>query len=151
MGVLYHYFAASSDELAASAIDLLRGPGASAGKSFDAIPGNRIDPVVQMSSLEALLTGRQHDEILHGLGADTVVASRDDGQQLVVALTGALQAALLRADEPQLAVIAIPWAQTEGLQGQADPEALASWLGELASLARRAATRRQRLYCWVCV
>ena len=57
MGVLYDYFAASSDEVAAAVIELPGGPGA-AGRSFDTITGNGVDPVVQMGTLEALLTGR---------------------------------------------------------------------------------------------
>jgi hypothetical protein len=58
VGVLFDYFAASSDEVAAGIIDLPGGPATGAGRSFDTVSGNGIDPVVQMGTLEALLTGR---------------------------------------------------------------------------------------------
>jgi hypothetical protein len=151
VGVLFHYFAASSDEVAAGVIDLLGGPVTGAGRSFDTVSGNGIDPVVQMGTLEALLTGREFDEIVRGRGAGTVVVSRDGGQRLVVTLTGELQSALSQADDARLAAIAVPWSQTDELFGQGDPDALAALLGELAGLARRATTRGEHLYCWVCV
>jgi hypothetical protein len=141
MGVLYDHFAASSDEVAAAAIDLLGGPGASGGGSFDTVPGPGIDPVVHPGALEALLTGRDFDEILqehHRTG--TIVAPRDDGR-LVVTLTEQLQASLSQADDARLAVIAVPWSHTEEFWGQSDPAVLAPWLGQLAGLARRATTR----------
>lgn len=151
MGVLYDYFTASSDELAEAAIDLLSGP-AAAGGSFDTVSGNGIDPLVQMGTLEALLTGRDYDAILQGhIHAGMIVASRGGGQRLVVTLTGELQAALSQANHARLADIAVPWCQTEEFSGQGDPDLATSWLGELAGLARRANTRGERLYCWVCV
>jgi hypothetical protein len=152
MSVLYDYFAASSDEAAAAAIDLPAGPAAAADGSFDTVPGNGIDPVVQLGTLEALLTGRDYDEILQGRPrAGPVLASRDGGRRLVVTLTRDLQAALSQADHARLADVATPWCQTEELSGQGDPGLAAAWLDELAGLARRATTRGERLYCWVCV
>ena len=151
MGVLYDYFAASSDEVAAAVIELPGGPASAAGRSFDTVTGNGVDPVVQVGTLEALLTGRGYDEILQGHHrTGTIVAARNDGQQLVVTLTGELQAALSQADHARLAAVAVPWLQTEEFSGQDDPGIAAQWLDELAGLARRATTRGERLYCWVC-
>jgi hypothetical protein len=151
MGVLCDYFAASSDEVATATIDLPGGPAADSGGSFDMVSGNGIDPVVQMGTLEALLTGRGYDEIAQRHVPSAIVVSREDGGRLVVRLTGELQAALSHADDARLAVVAVPWSQTEEFWGQGDPADAASWLGELAGLARRATTRRERLYCWTCV
>jgi hypothetical protein len=151
VGVLFDYFAASSDEVAAGAIDLPGGPAAGGGGSFDTVPGNGIDPVVQMGTLEALLTGREYEEIAQGHDAGAVIVSRDESQRLVATLTGELQSALSQADDARLAAIAVPWSQTEEFFGQGDSGVLAAWLGELAGLARRATTRGEHLYCWVCV
>lgn len=151
MGVLCDYFAASSDEAAAAVIDLPGGPAAGAGGSLDTVSGNGIDPVVQMGTLEALLTGRDYDEILQAHHAGPIVASRDGGQRLVVTLTGELQAALSQADHAQLADAAVPWLQTEEFSSQDDPGLAAAWLSDLAGLARQATARGERLYCWVCV
>lgn len=151
MGVLSDYFAASSDEVAAAAIDLPGGPAADPGGSSGTVSGNGIDPVVQMGTLEALLTGRDYGEIAQGHVPHAIVASRDGSQRLVVTLTGELQAALSQADDARLAAVAVPWSQTEEFWDQGDPAVLASWLGELAALAQRATTGGERLYCWTCV
>jgi hypothetical protein len=150
VGVLNDYFAASSDEAAAATIDLPGGHGTGGGSS-GTVSGNGVDPMVQMGTLEALLTGRDYDEIMLGHVASAIVASRDGGQRLVVRLTGELQAALSQADHARLAAVAVRWLRTEEFSGQDDPGIAAPWLDELASLARRATTRGQQLYCWTCV
>lgn len=70
MGVLFDYFSAASDEVAASTISLPAGPGrpaAQPGRSgfkirrasppkqpaFDTVPAQGIDPLVQLGTLEA--------------------------------------------------------------------------------------------------
>lgn len=159
MGVLYDYFAAASDDAAASTISILGGPArASAGQSagtgrtpFDTVAVGGIDPVVQMGTLEALLTGGDFEQILEGPRAGKVLAAEDGGELVVVALTDELQAALAGSDEAALEAVAVPWSQTEEFWGEGDPQILASVLGELAGLARRARQKDQRLYCWISV
>lgn len=156
MGVLFDYFSAASDEAAASAISLLGGPGApsagtSAASSFDTVPVKGIDPVVQLGTLEALLTGREYEQVMAGPRAGHVLAAQDGGERLVVTLTDELQAALADAGDTQLAAVAAPWSQTEEFFGHGDPQILAGLLRELAALARRARGKDERLYCWVCV
>jgi hypothetical protein len=167
MGVLFDYFSAASDEAAADAIDLLGGPGVPVrasdpglagvpGKTsglppFDTVFAKDVDPLVQLGTLEALLTGREYELIVAGSRAGHTLAIRDGGERTVVTLTDQLQAALAAADHEQLASVAVPWSQTDEFWGRGDPEDLASLLSELAALARRARDRDERMYCWVCV
>ena len=166
---MFDYFSAASDEAAASAIDLLGGPGvppaepsrlglaevhqtrAPEGAPFDTVPTKGIDPLVQLGTLGALVTGRDYEQIVTGPRAGQVLASQDGGQRLVVTLTEELQAALADADDEQLASAAVPWSQTEEFWGQGDPQILTGLLHELAELARRAHARDEHMYCWVCV
>jgi hypothetical protein len=152
MGVLFDYFSAPSDEIAATAINRIGGPGVPSADTpplpaFDTLETKGIDPVVMLGQLEALLTGREYRDVT----LSKAVAVEDDGERVVVALTNSISAALVDADGEQLAAVAVPWSRTEEFWGDVDPENLASWLGELAGLSRRARERSERLYCWICV
>jgi hypothetical protein len=175
MSVLFDYFAASSDDAAASAIGLAGGPGtpvatpaagdrdaarvAAAGAAgeagerapFDTLSVKGIDPLVQLGTLEALLTGREYELIVAGQRAGHALAVEDDGERVVVTLTDELQASLADADDARLAAAAGPWSQTDEFFGSADPRDAADFLQQLAALARRARDRDERLYCWICV
>lgn len=180
MGVLYDYFAAGSDDEAAAVIDRLGGPASQAtmvtpeeskrgvfGRRrpraapvvgtdpslvvYDTVSVKGVDPVVQLGTLEELLTGRAYDDVVGDPRSGHDVAIRDGGERLVVTLTDPLSSALATADDEALEQVAIPWSQTEEFWNAADPEDLASFLKELAGLARRADAAGKRLYCWVCV
>ena len=168
MGVLFDYFSAATDTEAATAIRLPGGPGQpppSEPSRRGWMPGRRvaalpefdtallydIDPVVQMGTLEAQLTGRDYDAITTGPRSGHMVASADGGQPFVIAITDELKDALASATDDQLRSAARPWSQTEEFFGQGDPDILAGALRELAELARRANASNRRLYCWVCV
>ena len=169
MGVLFDYFAAASDEAAASAISLPGGPGvppsppqrrgwlrgrqasAPAVLSFDTVSAKGIDPLVQLGTLEAMLSGRDYEQIVASPRAGHMLANQDGGERLVVTLTDELQAALADAHDDHLTAVAVPWSQTEEFFGQGDPQMLAGLLHELAELARRARDKDEHLYCWVCV
>jgi len=167
---LFDYFSASSDEAAADAINLLGGPGVSQAAAlsrlsvadipaaggmkdapFDTVPAKGIDPPVQMGTLEALLTGRGYDEIVAGPRAGQVLASQNGGERTVVCLTDELQAGLADADGEKLAFVALPWSRSEEFFGQGDLDILTALLHELAELARRARSKDEHMYCWVCV
>ncbi len=75
----------------------------------------------------------------------------DDDDQMVIALTDELQAALAVADDARLREVAVPWSRTEEFGEQADPDDLAGVLTELAALAREATAADERLYCWTCL
>jgi hypothetical protein len=169
MAVLFDYFSASSDQAAATAVSLRGGPGVPrgdhrrrgwpgdrrastpAGAPFDTVAAQGIDPVVQLGTLEALLTGREYEQVVAGPRAGHALATQGGGERLVVTVTHELQAALADADDARLASVAVPWSQTEEFFGRGDPQILAGLLYELAELARRARHRGERLYCWVCV
>lgn len=146
MGVLFDYFAAPDDAVAATVLDVVGGP---AEAAFPTVALKGVDPFVQLGTLESLLTGVDYDTIA---GHDTApVAMADDGERLVVAVRGDLLAALSGADDARLREAAEPWSRTEEFGGHADPSDLATTLSGLADLARTAAARGDRLYCWVCV
>jgi hypothetical protein len=180
VGVRYDYFAAGSDAHAAATIDLKGGPGGAAPVSPElqaAIrAGDReamhrlmrprvrfsehglhvlsvkgIDPVVQMGTLEELLTGVSADVIFDRPRCGLDVAVGDEGERLVLSLTDELQQAMLDQAPEQLDAVAVPWSQTEEFWGRGDPAALAGFLRELSQLARHAHDGDSRLYCWVCV
>lgn len=179
MGVLFDYFAADSDEIAASVIERLGGPGSSLrppppvitplgrlfrrpseqalavpDKStelvFDTVCDTGIDPVVQLGTLEELLTGVPFDDILDDDRSGKAVATRNGGERLVVTLTDGVTTALAEAPAERLSEVAVPWSQTEEFLGTGNSGVLSVVLGELAELARRARARDQQLYCWVC-
>ena len=177
MGVLFDYFAAGSDEEAASVIDRLGGPGrvpqpsapvteqrrglfrrksesspSTEGEArvFDTVSGG-VDPVVQMGTFEELLTGRAYDDVVEDPRSGHAVAERDGGERLVLTLTDNLVEALRQASPDRLTELAVPWSQTEEFWGQGDPQSLAAFLTSLGRLAQRASEKGQRLYCWVCV
>ncbi len=83
--------------------------------------GDRGDPLVQLGTLEALLTGRDYGQIVAGQWAGTVLTERHGGQRLVVAMTDELQRPLARADDAELAAAAVPWGD-RGVLRQADPQ-----------------------------
>jgi hypothetical protein len=182
MGVIFDYFAAGSDEEAASVIDRVGGPSSQSvlvpaqpsdarrglfGRKrpkpepsfamdpglavYDTVSVKGIDPVVQLGTLEELLTGRAYDEVVEDPRSGHALATRDAGERLVCTLTGTVATALAGAGSEELQRVAEPWSQTEEFWGDADPEELAEVLGNLAGLAQRAQANGHHLYCWVCV
>ena len=174
MSALGDYFSAASDEAAAGVTDRAGGPGGPAvapapvkrgwfgrtsspppvqdmGPAFDTVSAGGIDPVVMMGTLEELLTGRHYDEVTNDPRSGHIVAIRDEGQLLVVALTAALSQAPAAASPPRLARGGRAGAGAGELAGQADPHDLAMVLNELSGLAGRAQAKGERLYCWVCI
>lgn len=171
MGLLCDYFVAPTDDDAAGTVDLVGGPGAAVAAApdprgllyrtgrpattatdpaFPTVPGNGVEPVVQMGTLEALLTGRTFDEVLESARRDPV-ALRDGGERLVLRLNDPLADALATASDDRLAEVAGPWSRTDEFWGDADPATLASFLLDLAALARGGRERGEALYCWVSV
>jgi hypothetical protein len=180
MGVIFDYFAAGSDQEAVTVIDRVGGPSSQAvivtppepkrgslGRKrsaseptlstdpdlvmYDTVSVKGIDPLVQLGTLEELLTGRAYDDVVDDPRSGHPLVARDGGERLVCTLTDSLTSALARASGDELRRIAQPWSRTEEFWGAADPEELAEFLGDLADLARRAQVSSQRLYCWVCV
>lgn len=141
VGVMYDYFAAPSDEVAAAVLD--GGPA-----HLEPVATKGLDPVVVMGKLEALLTGRAYDDVVDDERSALLLAMEGDGEVLVLAVTDGLRDGLDRASG--LSEIAAAWAQAEELS-ESDPQQLAGVLGELQALAKKAVSKGERLYCWVCV
>lgn len=178
MGLLTDYFAAPTDDAAAAVLHRVGGPGSQKvaterpgpvkrglfGKKqsgpvievvtdtsltpFDMVDLGGIDPIVQMGTLEEILTGRDYDEVV---SENRVIADADGGEQLVVRLSAELTAALSDATDATLADAAARWSQTEEFWGAADPTDLAEQLRELGGLARRAIEDANKVYCWLSV
>lgn len=181
MGVMFDYFAAPSDEKAAAVIDRVGGPGSQSIVVSESVTTKRgifgrrrqmvspvfgtdpdlvvyptvsvkgIDPVVQMGTLEELLTGRPYDEVMEDPRCGHDVAIRDGGELVVVTLTDSLTSALVAASDDALDRVAVPWSKNEEFWGEPDPQRLGAFLKELAGIARDANGRGHRLYCWICV
>ena len=113
---------------------------------YETLSVRGIDPVVQLGTLEELLTGRSFEDILDDPSAEDIAT---DGERLVLRLNDALPPALIAATNQRLAEVATPWAQTEEFGGGADPADLVEFLTGLRELAQRSASRGERLYCWV--
>lgn len=171
MGVLFDYFAAPTPEAAAAAIDWVGGPsqppaaskerrrlfgkranapGPTEASPYRTVQDAGVDPVVQMGTLEEILTGRSFDEILDS-HAPTPVAERDGGQRLVSKVSDGLVDALATATPESLTEAARPWSQTEEFWGAGDAEVLAELLAELSDLALHARANGESVYCWSCI
>lgn len=118
---------------------------------FDTLSVKGIDPLVQLGTLEELLTGRPYDDVVEDERSGKDLASRNGGECLVLTITDTLCAGLAAASDEQLAEVAVPWSQTEEFWGQGDPTDLTEFLRELAALARRADAAGHKLYCWLSV
>jgi hypothetical protein len=117
---------------------------------FDTLQAKNLDASVILATLEALLTGRDYDEIMKGPRQAHLSAGQDDYHLQVLTVTDEIQAAPAIASNKRLTGVAVTWSQTEEMRG-ADPEGLAGVLEKLAGLARRATERNERLYRWICI
>jgi hypothetical protein len=140
MGVMYDYFSAASDAIAASALDMVGGPGA--------FPTQGFDPVADLGTIEELLTGADFESLLTRPRHGRVVGARDGGERLVVTISDELRAVLANTGAAELSATA---GQSVNDRGSGDAALLAHLLSELSALARGAIERDERLYCWICV
>jgi hypothetical protein len=139
--VIYDYFAAPSDDVAAAVVE--NGP-----DGLSKVDTKGLDPVVVMGKLEALLSGRPYDEVVDDPRSGELLAMGGDGEVLVLTVTEGLRDGL--AEPRELDGVAAAWAEAEELRGW-DPADLAQVLRELHVLAREASSKGEQLYCWVCV
>lgn len=124
------------------------------GPAFDGFATRGYDPVVNMGTLEELLTGRSFEAIMDdprsgGSPCDSEGAPEDHG---VITLTDSLRDALANADDSRLTGVVGPWSETDELQQPGwDDVSQAEhlkFLRNLRDLARRAKDADQRLYCY---
>lgn len=146
VGILCDYFAAPDDDVAVSVLGVEGGPSRAAPPGFETVTLTNIEPVVNMQTLEELLTKRSAEEIAENprQGKVLVVESSTG----IVTITAELQTALAAANQATLNKVAVAWAETDELDG-CDPHDLADALAELAALARSASAHGHQLYCWL--
>jgi hypothetical protein len=118
----------------------------------------RVFPATDLVTLEALLTGRDRDEVERNPrvarmpqfeeGPPLASVDLDDGPW-VVTVTDELRDALCAADARRRAAVAYQWAESGDFDEHADGEDLAYTVDRLAELARIAQLRNEHLYCWL--
>lgn len=149
MGNLYDYFAAPSDEVAATAAS--DGPGLTSPQPFETVALRFVDPAVLTAVLEEILTGVPYEVVSNNPRCAEPVAIEDDGERMVVTVTDTLQTALASMEDSRVDEVAVAWSRAEEFGGSAEPKDIIPMLRGLAALARSAAGRGFRLYCWVSV
>lgn len=121
------------------------------GPAYDGFARRGYDPMVNMGTLEELLTGRAYDEITEDPRWGHAV-SDEELPGAVLALTDTLQQALAHATDARLRDVAAPWSRTEELMlpGWQDVSVQehAEFLRRLRDLAAAASRDGQRLYCY---
>jgi len=133
MSTIVEFFIAADDGVAATVVG--RGPDGDEVARY----GN-FSPSIAMDEWESAF-GK-----VSGDGPRTLA---QDGNSFVLAASVSLQAALAAADQEQLTEAAVRWAELRADDGEEiDPEFASGILSEVASLARTATGRGQRLYCW---
>ncbi|MCY9784876.1 hypothetical protein KIK06_13345 [Nocardiopsis sp. EMB25] len=144
--VMCDYFSATGDE---EAVGVLDEPGGPDPAVFDVLPLKGIDPVVVMARLEAIVTGRDHDEASARPRSGELLSDPGHGSAFVVSVSDSLRRALASASDERLAEAAMSWADSEELRdGPTSADDLLAALRLLAGLARRADRENRRLYCW---
>jgi hypothetical protein len=143
MGVLTDYFIAGSDAEAAGTLTATGGP-AQAG--LPTLPLKGVDPVVNLATLEGILTGTDPMGII-GEGEDPVADGGSDGPW-VLRVRRPLVAALTAADPSKLPDVAADWAATEEYEGT-DPKELLDVLHDLGRIAKQSLDENKSLYCWM--
>ena len=149
MGILTDYFVAPSDEAAAEVLS----SGPSGVADLPALQMKGLEPVVVMGSLEAILTGRDYDEVSENPRQGFMFSYDDDGERSVTALTNELRDALATSAESRLREAGVELAATEELMAldDEDVKAVVDGVLELAALARIARDRGEGMYCWMCL
>lgn len=163
----FRYFAAQGDAEAARALRAplrrrwmgLKGAERSAeGTRADpatemlpAVDGYSVDPVVQLATLEAILTDRPYGDVVQDPRWGQIVSSSDNDAQLVIPVLESLQRALADSSSTRLAAAVERWADTEEIAGSIPNEELLAFLGELTALSRSASQQGLGIYCLVTV
>ncbi|MFD2796150.1 hypothetical protein ACFS27_21495 [Promicromonospora vindobonensis] len=149
MGIRTEYFAAPTDEVAATALHTSGGPAEpdqSTGlPPFDAVAVPSMDPFVTLGGLAGVLSGRPYGEVTAHPRHGALVGSGGDEGPWIVTVSQALADDLASAGPARLAEAARVWST------RATPhvprQRLAALL-PLAALAARAADLGHGLYCW---
>lgn len=150
MGILTEYFAAPTDDAAATVLNAPGGPSAPDRRTdqppFDAVGLPSIDPFVMLGTLAQVLSGRPYGEVTAHPRHGALVCSGGDEGPWIVTVSEDLVADLVAAPSSRLAETARAWARTTG--ATVPPHRLVAAVLALAALAGRASAARQSVYCW---
>jgi hypothetical protein len=150
MGIRTEYFAAPTDEVAATALHTPGGPSEPDQHTdlprFDAVAVPSVDPFVMLGGLAGALSGRPYGEVTAHPRHGALVGSGGDEGPWIVTVSQTLADDLASAGPTRLAEAARAW--SDGATPTAPPRNLAAALLPLAALAVRAADEGYRLYCW---
>lgn len=141
MGMSYEYFTAATQTEAQATLQ--RGP---RGR-FRSIDPVGIDPLVQLGTLETLVTGRSFTDQLNDPFYREEVAGDLGGKRSVVRIDRPFVHAVSNADQEHLLALAEIWAADEEFNGSARPGDLKAFLKEFQELCE-AIDDAGDLYCW---
>ena len=142
MSTIIDFFVAADD---AAAAGVARG---GPGEELEPATYGNFDVWSALAEWESVATGCDLEELLASGGP--AVVSGDD-EPLVLVVPPALTAALAQAGPVALSRFAEQWIALRAEEGEEIEEELArDLLGELASLATKAARTGGSLYCWIC-
>ncbi|KOG33057.1 hypothetical protein [Streptomyces resistomycificus] len=148
MGVLFGYYAAADDQDAGRAV--VRTDGEPSGTGYDQFVVKGVDPIVDLLTVEFVLTGRPASVIKADPRHGHLVATVGEGDVVSVSLTDAFRDELASVDREFLNDVARSWASSGRFSTPPDEDHLADFLQQLAALAERAVGQGHGLYCWIC-
>lgn len=150
MGIRTEYFAAPTDEAAASVLDVPGGPSEPDLRThqprFDAVVLPSVDPFVMLGGLAGVLSGRPYREVTAHPRHGALVCDSGEEGPWVVSVAQPLLDDLSSAGPARLVEAARAWSGTGG--PTAPRRNLVAALLPLAALATRAADAGHGLYCW---
>lgn len=150
MGIRTEYFAAPTDEVAATALHTSGGPAETDQHTglphFDTVAVSAVDPFVMLGGLAGVLSGRPYGEVTAHPRHGTLVGSGGDEGPWIVTVSQDLADDLASAGPVRLAEAARVWSTTTTPPVPA--RRLTATLLPLAALAARAADLGHGLYCW---
>ncbi|WP_129783464.1 hypothetical protein [Promicromonospora panici] len=150
MGIRTEYFAAPTDEVAATALHTPGGPSEPDQSTdlprFDAVEVPSVDPFVMLGGLAGVMSGRPYGEVTAHPRHGNLIGSGGDEGPWIVTVSQTLADELASAGPTRLARAAREW--SDAAPPATPPRNLAAALLPLAALAARAADEGHRLYCW---
>lgn len=128
----------------------MRADGEPGGGGYDPFVVKGIAPIVDLLTVEVVMTGRPAGVIKSDLLARPLVAMVGDGDVISVSLTDAFRDALTSLDREYLEDVAQGWARSGCFSTPPDADSIAAHLRPLGALAERAVARGHGLYRWIC-
>lgn len=143
--VLYDYFVAVDDTMAALAFD---DPDKARCAGYPELVVKGADPITDLLPVETSLTGRTIAEVEADPGRGREVALLDEGEAAVLSLADSFRDALASADDAARQTAAAAFAE-QCERDDIEAEDLLPFLRELAAMAAGATAEGRHLYCTI--